>query len=59
MFGKWMAPSKLVPWCKVGDWVVFDRNAGPQINYRGVPVTIIEDKNIRAVVECPTYVSRY
>lgn len=59
VFGKWMKPSTKRPWCKIGDWVVFDRNAGPQINYRDVPVTILEDKHIRAVVECPTHVSRY
>jgi hypothetical protein len=43
----------------VGDWVIFDRNAGPQINYRGLPVTIIEDKNIHGIVPRPEYVSRY
>lgn len=59
LFGKFMKPTKLVPWCKVGDWVVFDRNAGPQINYRGLPVTLIHDKYVRAVVPKPTYVSRY
>jgi hypothetical protein len=59
LFGQFMKPSRLVPWCKIGDWVVFDRNAGPQINYRGVPITILEDKNIRGVVPDPTFVSRY
>lgn len=58
-FGDFMKPSKLVPWCKVGDWVVFDRNAGPQVNYRGVPVTLIHDKHVRSVVPDPTYVTRY
>lgn len=59
IFGKWMPPSIYVTPFRVGDWVIFDRNAGPQINYRGVPITILEDKNIRAVVEDPIYVSRY
>src|SRR5579859_5957784 len=31
------------PWCKVGDWVMFPRNEGHQINYRGIPMQIIPD----------------
>lgn len=57
-FGRWMKPDTFVPWCKVGDWVIFHRNAGPQIKYRDHPVTIIEDKHILSVVACPSYVQK-
>lgn len=47
-----------VPWCKVGDWVMIARNGGPQVNYRGIPVTTIPDDNIYWTLECPTHVTR-
>lgn len=59
IFGRWMKPTRYPVPFKIGDWVLFDRNSGPQVNYRGVPVTITEDKYVRAVVADPTYVSRY
>ena len=46
------------PWCKVGDWVVLPRNEGTQINYRGIPMQIIPDDRVLAIVEDPTYVTR-
>lgn len=46
------------PWCKVGDWVVFARNAGPQVNYRGIPISYIPDDQIFDVVADPTWVTR-
>lgn len=46
------------PWVRVGDWVVIARNGGPQVNYRGVPVTFIPDDNIYCVIEDPTHVTR-
>lgn len=57
-FGKWMKPTKKVPWCKVGDWVVFARQAGPQVNYRGVPLTYIPDEAIFDIVSDPEHVTR-
>jgi hypothetical protein len=46
------------PWVRVGDWVVIARNGGPQVNYRGVPVTFIPDDNIYCVISDPTHVTR-
>lgn len=46
------------PWVRVGDWVVIARNGGPQVNYRGVPVTFIPDDNIYCVIPDPTFVTR-
>ena len=47
-----------IPWCKVGDWVMIARNGGPQVNYRGIPVTTLPDDNIYMTLECPTHVTR-
>ncbi len=57
-FGKWMKPSKKVPWCKVGDWVMIPRNEGTQINYRDVPMQMIRDVCIYGTVEDPEFVRR-
>lgn len=46
------------PWCKVGDWVVIPRNEGVQINYRGIPMQLIPDDRVLAVVSDPSYVTR-
>lgn len=46
------------PYCKVGDWVVIPRNVGVQENYRGVPVQIIPENAVYAVIECPTHIER-
>jgi co-chaperonin GroES (HSP10) len=46
------------PWCRVGDWVVIPRNEGTQINYRGVPMQIIPDDRVLAIVSDPSYVTR-
>lgn len=46
------------PWCKVGDWVMFPRNEGHQINYRGIPMQIIPDDRVMMVVEDPAHVTR-
>lgn len=58
-FGRWMKPSPYKRPFKVGDWVVFDRNSGPEVNYRGVPVVLTEEKFVRAVIEDPSFVTRY
>lgn len=46
------------PYCKVGDWIIMPRNAGTQVNYRGVPVQIIPEKCPWAVIACPTHIER-
>jgi co-chaperonin GroES (HSP10) len=35
------------PLCKVGDWITFPRHAGHRINFKGLPVFVLDD-------ECPT-----
>lgn len=57
-FGKWLKPTKKMPWCKVGDWVVIPRNEGTQVNYRGIPVQYIFDDKVLGTVEDPSYVTR-
>jgi hypothetical protein len=47
-----------IPWCKIGDWVMIARNGGPQVNFRGIPVTTVPDDNIYMTLECPTHVTR-
>jgi len=46
------------PWCKVGDWVVFPRHAGYRILYKNLPVFVLKEDAIDAVVEDPSIVSR-
>lgn len=46
------------PLCQVGDWIVFPRNSGTQINYRGVPVQLIHDDKMLLRIDNPTYVTR-
>lgn len=58
LFKSWLGPIRKRPWCKVGDWVVIARNAGPQVNYRGMPVTYLPDDQIFGVVPDPTFVTR-
>lgn len=50
--------EKSGPWCKVGDWVVIPRNEGTQISYRGIPMQIIPDDRVLAIIEDPNYVTR-
>lgn len=46
------------PWCRVGEWVVFPRNHGTQVNYRGVPIQYIPDDSLLGPVEDPEHVTR-
>jgi co-chaperonin GroES (HSP10) len=46
------------PWCRVGDWIVFPRNEGTQIIYRGIPMQIIPDDRCLGTVEDPSYITR-
>lgn len=41
------------PWCKVGDWVIFPRYEGNAMSYRGVPMVLIPDDRIIAVISDP------
>jgi len=51
--------NNIQPWCQVGDWVVIPRHEGTLINYRGVPMMFMPDDRILAVVEDPSYVTRF
>lgn len=42
------------PWCKVGDWVMFQRYEAIALSYRGVAMAIIPDDRILAVISDPT-----
>lgn len=42
------------PWCKVGDWVIFPRYEGNAMSYRGVPMVLIPDDRIIAVISDPS-----
>jgi len=46
------------PFVKVGDWVVFPRHEGLQLNYRGFPIQVFYDDRALLVVKDPTYVTR-
>lgn len=46
------------PYCKAGDWIVFPRNVGTQVNYRGIPVQLIPEASIFCVIEDPTHIER-
>lgn len=45
------------PWCKEGDYVVYQKFRGVKIAYKGVPVTIIADDEVLMVVPDPTDVN--
>ncbi len=45
-------------WCQVGDWVVIPGNSGHPFKYREIPVRIINDDNVLAVIPDPSYVTR-
>jgi co-chaperonin GroES (HSP10) len=42
------------PWCKVGDWVMFPRYEGNAVSYRGVPMVLLPDDRILAVISDPS-----
>lgn len=41
------------PWCKVGDYVVFQKFRGSKILVQNIPVTLIADDEVLMVVESP------
>ena len=41
------------PWCKQGDWVVFDRYAGSRIKIEGGEVRLLNDDEILGTVDNP------
>ena len=57
-FNRLMPKRTKYPYCKVGDWVVFPRNEGTQINYLGTPIQYILDDVVMDVVQDPRHVTR-
>lgn len=57
-FDRWMPKRTKYPYCKVGDWVVFPRNEGTQIDYLGTPIQYILDSVVMDVVQDPRHVTR-
>ena len=41
------------PWCKVGDWVVFERYAGSRIQIEGGEVRLLNEDEVLATVKNP------
>lgn len=46
------------PWCNVGDWIMFPRNEGTQINYYGVPMQVIPDDRMLLRIKNPASITR-
>ena len=46
------------PWCKVGDWIVFPRNEGSRIEYKGVLMMLLPDYSVNMVIDDPKDVIR-
>lgn len=42
------------PWCKEGDWVIIPRYECYQITFKGIPMGMLPDDKIMAVIEDPT-----
>lgn len=47
-----------VPWCKVGDYVIFRPNTGTRIEVDGQEYRLMFDDSIQAIVENPRLLSR-
>lgn len=45
-------------WCEIGDWVVFPRHAGYKIYYNKIPVFVLKEDAIDAVISDPTIINR-
>lgn len=47
------------PWCKLGDWVLYARNAGPQWCYDGIPFcSFPDDKIYNGPIDDPSRITR-
>ena len=44
------------PWCKVGDWVMFNRYEGNALSYNGIPMILLPDDRVLAIVSDPSKV---
>jgi hypothetical protein len=45
-------------WCEVGDWIVFPRNEGVQVNFRGRTVQFLPDDMMFCVIDDPSFITR-
>jgi hypothetical protein len=58
-FPNLLKPPSKRPYCKVGDWIMIPRNEGPQVKYKGVPITYLNCEKIYAVIQDPQHIDRY
>ena len=42
-----------VPWCAVGDYVGYGKFAGKKVTYKGVKLLLINDDDVKLVVDSP------
>lgn len=45
-------------WCEVGDWVLFPRHAGYKILSDGIPLFVLKEDAIDAIIEDPSKIVR-
>lgn len=44
-----------MPWAKVGDYVMYGKNMGRRLTYKGVKLIILEDRDILMKLDSPNY----
>ena len=47
------------PFCKEGDYVLIPRTVGMKIRYNGVPLIIVSDSKVEAIVEKPENLDKH
>ena len=47
--------KKFDPWVKVGDYVMYGKNAGLRITYKGVKLVLLEDRALLMRLASPNY----
>jgi co-chaperonin GroES (HSP10) len=50
---KELESDKIIPWCKVGDYVAFGRNSGMRFKYQGVKVVLLSDDKVLFKIDNP------
>ena len=50
--------EKIIPWCKIGDWITLPRHEGIPVNYRGRVMHLLPDDKCLMVVDDPKFVTR-
>lgn len=47
------------PWCRVGDFVMFPRNAGMSVKFKGVPMILTPDDSVKMILENPEDIEKF